>query len=372
MLGFRAAIELHRLLKVCLGNRTAVGAACERGENLLGAGVLLARLRGLTHKNPAAARRVAGGVRVVRAVDRDLVNGRPEARVPVHVVAGQIGLALGFEERGGIFQERDADLMRPRRDRHAHFQMRVHLLEILVALRRRDGERLDPFTIHQHLDLVRLAQALDLLVAVTGQANLNLILAVARERVGEQHAATRAGRQPLDVILLREIRREPIGVAARLAIRRTDGEPADLPGGGDVAVQQRGRKFAHGHVVEAMTRVVLRQQRRRVNVQREQIANHILILSAVEPAESFGASGGRILHRRAVERGGQFAYDFIVIFVRRPLLADGRHLPRAHFANDLFPLIGMLRDAIATEALQIQPTLLHVRIVAGDAILVHD
>ena len=62
--------------------------------------------------------------------------------------------------------------------------------------------------VEQHLQLVRLAQALDVLVAVARQADLDLVLAVLREGVADQRAAARAERQPLDVLLLRDVRPE--------------------------------------------------------------------------------------------------------------------------------------------------------------------
>ena len=104
--------------------------------------------------------------------------------------------------------------------------------------------------------------------------------------------------------------------------RRADRQPADLLRGGDVAIQKRRRKIADRHIVKAMTRIVLRQQRRRIDVQRQQIANGILVFRPIEPPKRFGPAGIRILRRRAVERGGQPGHDLIVGLVRRPLLAN--------------------------------------------------
>ena len=219
----------------------------------------------------------------------------------VHVVAGQVGLTPVLKERRRILQERHAELMRPCGHRHAHFQMRIHLLEVPVALRRRHGESLHLFAIQEHHDLVRLAQPLDLFVAVAGEPDLNLILAVARECVLQQCAAARARRQPFDVLFLREVGAKAKGVAARLAIWRADREPADFLGGGDVAVQQRRGEFADCHVIEAMTGVVFRQQRGGIDVQRQQIADGVLVFSAIEPTEGFGAPWVWMLRRRAVE-----------------------------------------------------------------------
>ena len=78
-----------------------------------------------------------------------------------------------------------------------------------------------PLAVEQHLQLVRLAQALDVLVAVARQPDLDLVLAVLREGVRDERAAARAERQPLDVLLLREVRPDADRVAA--------GRPAAAP-----------------------------------------------------------------------------------------------------------------------------------------------
>ncbi len=77
-----------------------------------------------------------------------------------------------------------------------------------LALRRLHREQLHPLAIEQQLELVRLAQAFDVLVAVARQANLDLVLAVQREGVVDQRAAARAERQAVEVLLLREVRPE--------------------------------------------------------------------------------------------------------------------------------------------------------------------
>ena len=68
--------------------------------------------------------------------------------------------------------------------------------------------------VQQHLQLMRLAQALDVLVAVARQPDLDLVLAVLREGVRNQRPAARAERQPLDVLFLGEVRPDADRVAA--------------------------------------------------------------------------------------------------------------------------------------------------------------
>ena len=71
---------------------------------------------------------------------------------------------------------------------------------------------------------------------------------------------------------------------------RCDGSPtasaADLRGRRDVALDQRRRDAEHvGDVVEAGRRIVGRQQRADVDVEREQIADGVRVLGAVQPVQ---------------------------------------------------------------------------------------
>ena len=115
--------------------------------------------------------------------------------------------------------------------RHAHFQVRVHLLVILVALRGCDGEKLHAFAIQQHFQFMRLAQALYLFIAVACEADLDVILAVPRERAVLKEAAACAGRQPFDAFLLREVRAGAEGIAAGPGLRCAHRLTADFCGG---------------------------------------------------------------------------------------------------------------------------------------------
>ena len=189
---------------------------------------------------------------------------------------------------------------------------------------------------------MRLAQALDVLVAVPRQSDLDLVLAVLRERVGDQGPAARADRQALDVLLLGDVRPDADRVAAGGPARAPDGQAADLLRRGDVAVQERRREVAHRHVVESMTGLVGRQHRRGVDVQRQQVADGVLVLGPVEPAERVGPAGIGMRGGRAIERAGDAR--------RRPRhnpappAATPRrgHLPRGQLPDDLLPGLRML------------------------------
>ncbi len=149
---------------------------------------------------------------------------------------------------------------------------------------------------------MRLAQALDVLVAVPRQAELDLVFAVLREGVRDQRPAARAERQALDVFFLGEVRPDADRVAAGRPARAADGQAADLLRRGDVAVQERRREVAHRHVVEPMARLIVRQQRRCVDVECQEVADGVLVLGPVEPPERVGPAGVGCFGGRAVER----------------------------------------------------------------------
>ena len=99
--------------------------------------------------------------------------------------------------------------------------------------------------------------------------DLNVVLGVERERVLDQHAAARAERQALDVLVLRQLARRRVRRLCRGRRAIADGQAADLqrrrrriPGSAQAI-----RVSALGDVVEAFARIVGRQQRRRVDLQ---------------------------------------------------------------------------------------------------------
>ena len=96
--------------------------------------------------------------------------------------------------------------------------------------------------------------------------------------------------------------RNPDRVAAGRAARAADRQAADLLRRRDVAVEQRRRQIADRHVVEAVAGLVGRQQRRDVDVEREQIADGVLVFGSGQPPDRGGAAGIRMRRGRAIER----------------------------------------------------------------------
>ena len=145
--------------------------------------------------------------------------------------------------------------------------------------------------VQQDLDLVRLGQPFDVLVAVARQPDADLVLGVERERVPHHRAAAGPDRQILERLFLREVRRQDDRVAAGRANRTPHRQPADLPRRLDIPLQQRRRQIADRQVVEPVARFVIRQQRSRLDVEREQIADGVAVLGAIQAAEGVGAPG---------------------------------------------------------------------------------
>ena len=69
-----------------------------------------------------------GSGRIVRTDDRNLVDRRLQARVPVVIEVRLVGLPRRLEEQRRFFRERDAEGVRPGADGHAHLQVAVERL----------------------------------------------------------------------------------------------------------------------------------------------------------------------------------------------------------------------------------------------------
>ena len=81
--------------------------------------------------------------------------------MPVQVVVRLIGLTPRLGQRERQLQECDAEIMRPRRDRDAGFEIRIDSAVDFVVRRRLDHERRHLLAVEKHDQVVLLAQALD-------------------------------------------------------------------------------------------------------------------------------------------------------------------------------------------------------------------
>ena len=144
---------------------------------------------------------------------------------------------------------------------------------------------------------MRLAETLEMLVAVPRQTDLDLIVAVLRERIRYQGPAARPDWQPLDVFLLGQVRPDADCVAPGRPASTADGQAADPLRRGDITIQQRRRKIAHRHVVESVAGIIVRQHRRCVDGERQEVTDGVLVLSPIEPPERAGFALGLVSER---------------------------------------------------------------------------
>src|ERR1041385_4452500 len=136
--------------------------------------------------------------------------------------------------------------------------MRIDVFEIF-AFWRDYGKSLYALPIQYHIHFMRFVQSLDLFIPIAHETNLNLVIAVARKRVGKQCSAAGPEGQAFDVLFLGKIRPEPKSLTARCSRGSAKREPADLVCRSDVPIQERRRKVCDGNVVEALAYVIFRQ-----------------------------------------------------------------------------------------------------------------
>ena len=207
---------------------------------------------------------------------------------------------------------------------------------------------------------------------VAPQARLDDVLAVDGEVVAHEHAAARAERQPFDVIGLRAVGRHAIGADGRRDVGVAHRGARDFPGGAQVAIHQRRIGAEHvGDVVEAVRLAVVRQECVGVDLEREQIADRVAVLGAVQAVQRFAAGvrvggGGRVelIFEISDELGGR-------LFVRQRL-AGRRHHAAAQFLDDGFPDLGVRADVGERHALERQIARALGLVVAVGAVAVDD
>ena len=317
----RVEVEEHR--QIALRDRPAVGAAGQGREDLPRAGGLVAgvgRSRA-ADEDAVAARRALGRprpARLERTRDGDAADVRlipciapGDARVRTQERLPQ-GLGIG----GRLLMERHLHGVGTRPHRRPNLPAVVdrplagQVLAVLGAAarsRRRglaDGERLQRLAVQTHLEPVRGVERLQGARGVARELHANAVHRVFRERELEPGAAAGAERQPVRPDVLGQVGGEAERLGRRRGDRPPDGEAADLLGGRQVALEQGRRDAEHPRdVVEPVAAVVGRQQGRGVDVQRQQVANDVVVLAAVEPMEGVGTSRVGIPRRREVELG---------------------------------------------------------------------
>ena len=207
-------------------------------------------------------------------------------------------------------EERDAHRVRPGLHRHARPQPAVERLLRLREVRVRqlvvfgaaDRRHEDTRAVDADLQLVRPLEAGHVADDVLQQDDVEFVGGVEREVVPHEDAAARPERQAFDVIVLGAIGRHSVDRADRRRRRIADGQRADPARGGQILLEQRRRDLQDiGDVVEPVRLVVGRQERRRVDVEREHVAHGGGIFGTVQPVERRAAWVG-LCERDAIDR----------------------------------------------------------------------
>ncbi len=274
---------------------------------------------------------VAARVDAVRSADLDRADGRVSH---VDLIVGQHPAALQRLRQALRFpqlpHERHADDARSRRHRHADLETRVagqlhvgfplgragkaRLAVAGVTGRGRcagrlaaDDEALQQLAVETDVELLRPAHAHQVVLILPAQADLDQILAIDREHVANGDAAARSERQIFILaIVLHDVQRNLERLERRARRRQAGRQPRDLPRRRQIPLEVRRRNREDvGEVVEAAVRGLVAGQERlhveRERVEREQIANRVAVLRAIEAMHGAHPAGIRIGGPRAID-----------------------------------------------------------------------
>ncbi len=232
-------------------------------------------------------------------------------------------------------------------------------------------ERVNARAVHRVFDLVFVLEAAHDAEIRPEHLDGELIFAVERQRHPGENPADGA-----DGACLRgecpAKRPDGCGTSRSPArIRIADRQRADLARGVHVALEQHGRNAEHvADVVEAVGGVVRRQQRRGIDIERQQIANGVRVLGAVQ-AVQHGPSGIGLDRGRPIERIRKPGDELAACRGVRLRRALRRHHPDAHFPDGLFPDAGLRGDVRIVHVVERQPAALRALVVAAGAVPIH-
>ena len=162
------------------------------------------------------------------------------------------------------------------------------------------AEPRDTPAVQPDVEVVRLVEIHDVLVHTPFQPNPDDVFAVEWKAMADRDAGARPKRQILaHPVVLRHVDRNDVGLRceARPDRRVAHRETADPSGRRHVALHQHRReREGTGEVVEAVTRIVSRQQRFPVDVQRQEVTDGVGVLRPVQAmggdATRLGGDGG--------------------------------------------------------------------------------
>ena len=199
-----------------------------------------------------------------------------------------------------------------------------------------DGGDEDARAVDRDLDLMRMLETADRLEVGAVERQRKVILGVEREVVVDDQAPDRSERKTFDVLVLRSVLPDAVGVRA-WRDRRSDGERADPISSHEIPFEQcRRRAQEIGVVVESERRVVRRNQRRHVDIEGKQIAHRVRVFGAIETTNERTT---RIRRRRAgtIQLRFQPRRQGVVGRLIRSRHALRRHRTRPELADHVLP-----------------------------------
>ena len=206
------------------------------------------------------------------------------------------------------------------------------------------------------------------------QLNPDDVFAIDREVVPNHGSAARAERQIVaHPVLLDQRARQRVGADERTHRWIADRQAADLARRRHVAVEQRRRQREHvADIVEPEARLVTRQQRTAVDVERQQVTDRIGVLGPIEPVRRGRAAGHRPGGGGLVERALEPGPDGVIRrFVGAPR-AGRRHRAGLQLPHDPFPHLRLFADTLEIELLENEPAALQCLTVTGNAVAIDD
>ena len=237
-----------------------------------------------------------------------------------------------------------------------------------------DSEPCDLGAVQEHVNLLAGPNGPNHRIGkVSSQADLHHILAVEREVVANERAAACVIRQLfVHALVLPEAARDVEGLDGRTGPRIADGEPADLLRREHIPLEESRRNREDvSDVVEPVVRLVGRQQRSRVDVQREQVPNRVGVLHLIQ-AMIRGAAGIRMGRRLPIQLRLQPRHERLEGLLIRPSSASRWHRAAPNFLHDFFPDFCAGTDVLDVGLVEREPSRLELLVVAGDAVVVEE
>ena len=310
------SIESEQRFDVCVRNRPPERAAGHGRDNRLRTGGFVGRLRRPAHEDAAAARRVSRLGDGEGADDLHVAEVGALLRRVVTVRSTRDRLLERLEkileQRRGPVQERQGHVARTGLRLELHHPVGIERPAVLGACSRASAlsrfgselEHVNRLAVDAELEPLPLVVGGNLVnrTGISRQLNANRVLTISWKGVAQHRAAARAERQAVQSIVLPKFGRDVIRLGDGIDCCRADRHTADLSRGAQIALHQRRRHPLHaGDVVEAVAHIIGRQHGGDVDVDRQQIADHVPIFGSIEPMQRFGAAGVGFRLRRAVE-----------------------------------------------------------------------